>query len=87
MAEEFVMNEEVVENAAEEIVTKNSKLSLGKLALGGAVIGGVVVGITKLIKYVKGKIAAKKSPVVTEPKNWVEELHEIAEEPIDDLAE
>lgn len=87
MAEEFVVNEEVVESAAEEIVTKNSKFSWGKLAIVGAIIGGVTVGVTKLVKYVGGKIKAKKSESVNESEDWVDELQKINEEPIDDLAE
>lgn len=91
MAEEFVMNEEVVEaavEAAEEVVTTKPKFSWGKLAFVGAIVGGVAIGATKLVKYVKGKIEAKK--VKSEPENeenWVEELQKINEEPIDDLAE
>ena len=88
MAEEFVMNEEVVEAAAEEIVTTKPKFSWGKFAVVGVIIGGVTVGVTKLVKFVKGKIEAKKAKTENESKVWVEELHKINEEPmIDDLAE
>lgn len=91
MAEEFVMNEEVVEAAAEEIVTTKPKFSWGKFAVVGVIIGGVTVGVTKLVKFVKGKIEAKKAKKAkteNESEDWVEELHKINEEPMaDDLAE